>query len=543
MNRIFERVFCILMLSMMAVFAHAAEPFRGRLVVELNNFTAASIRETRTLPSDLKLLLPAKSRLRPIFVEPRDGDHAEQYFALGMNRWFILEAPLAYDPSAIAQLISKSPRVLSSVEEQFVHCEIVPNDISLQNMWGLAKMHCPEAWDLQHGNSDIIITTIDTGCRITHPDLAANMYANPLEDLNQNGIYDSSDINNIDDDFSGYVDDVIGFDFVSFVPDSSRHAVGEEYGPEDPFVYPDIHGHGTHVMGTAAGVTNNAVGVAAASWNVRSMPLRAGYAWINTVGVLQGSGSDEDFASAVQYAADNGARIISISFGGTGFDAIFDLACTYAKNLGVLIFASAGNSNNQVIQYPANYDGVMSVAATDSLDVRAGFSTYGTWVNISAPGVHIWSTISNSSYRPGNYAALNGTSMASPNAAAVAALVLSIHPSLSRDTLEAIILRTADDIDAQNPTKIGLLGTGRVNAFRALTDACSTQVLNSPLVVARSVGTSVSLHWPKIGCAVEYEVSSAVTFDGVYSPVSTTTDTFFVEPPTVLQNFYQVIAR
>jgi subtilisin family serine protease len=476
-------------------------------------------------------------------VESRNPEHAEHYFALGMNRWFMLETPLTYDPTVLAQALLKSPFILSVQDEQFVHTELVPNDFSLNNMWGLTKMHCPQAWDLKHGNSDIIITTIDTGCKITHPDLAANMFANPLEDLNQNGIYDSSDINFLDDDLNGYVDDVVGFDFVSFVPDSSRHAVGEEYGPEDPFIYPDIHGHGTHVMGTAAGVTHNGLGVAAASWNVRAMPLRAGYAWVNTAGVLQGSGSDEDFASAVQYAADNGARVISISVGGTGYDAIFDMACTYAKNLGVMIFASAGNSNNQTIQYPANYDGVIAVAATDSFDVKASFSTYGTWVNLSAPGVYIWSTISNSSYRPGDYQAFNGTSMASPNAAAVAALCLSFYPEIVRDSLEAIILRTADNIDAQNPTKIGLLGTGRVNADRALQDACATHALNHPIVVARSVGSNVSLHWPRIGCAVDYEILGAGTVDGIYSPVSTTSDTFFVESPALAQKFYQVIAR
>jgi hypothetical protein len=103
--------------------------------------------------------------------------------------------------------------------------------------------------------------------------------------------------------------------------------------------------------------------------------------------------------------------------------------------------------------------------------------------------------------------------------------------------------RTCDNIDAQNPTRIGLLGSGRVNAFRALSDACSTNALNRPEIVIRPLLSSFSLHWPKVGCADEYEVQSAATFDGTYALLATTIDTSYTSPALDLQRFYRVIAR
>jgi len=442
--------------------------YTPRLILELSDDAAEATRTTRSIPTAIENLNLQNAQLTPVFHLPNDVQKLEIFMDLGMHKYFRL---IADDLDAIrAQADIELGSEIEATDISHAHVALItPNDYSNYDMWGLTKMQCPQAWDLHYGASDVIVTTIDTGCTLDHPDLEANIRVNPGEDLNGNGVWDPSDNNGVDDDGNGFIDDLVGWDFVSGAPGSGQ-IPSEDYGPRDNMVYPDIHGHGTHVMGTAAGVTNNNTGVASASWNVKAMPLRAGYAW-EWFGSLYGSGYSDDFADAINYAVNNGARVISISFGGSSYNGFYDDAVNYARANNVIIFASAGNNNNTSFVYPAAYDGALAVAATDQDDDKASFSTYGTWVAVSAPGVDIWSTMSNNVYHPYNYAAWDGTSMASPNAAAVAGLLLNFDQTLTDDELENIILTTTDDIYWTNPSYIGQLGTGRVNAYSALAEA------------------------------------------------------------------------
>ncbi|MBI5060208.1 S8 family serine peptidase [candidate division KSB1 bacterium] len=529
----------LLLILMLAGAAWSQPASSSRVVVHLKAEAAQEFRAGLLTAAELS---PLAGALTPVFYAPRIPERSALFDRLGMANWFVVTSQDG-DASALAGDLAGDRRVISAYPEQRVETTVLPSDFAVYNMWGLSKMQCPAAWNLDHGDSEILITTIDTGCKIQHPDLAANIHVNPGEDLDSNGLWDVSDNNGVDDDSNGFIDDLVGWDFVSDTISAGSQAVGEDYGPRDNLIYPDIHGHGTHVMGTAAAVTGNGVGVPSASWNGKAFPLRAGYAWIDGGGTMRGSGNETDFAAAIQYAVDMDTRIISISFGGTYYDTTFALACQYARGSGVLVFASAGNSNNQTIQYPAGFAGVISVAATDSFDAKASFSTYGTWVDISAPGVYIWSTISNSSYRPGDYSALNGTSMACPNTASVAALLYNFYPALNADSVESILLRTADNIDAQNPTRIGLLGSGRVNAYAALSEACLTNPLHTPRIVVQQIGSDVKVTWPKVPCASSYEVSYADSLSGGFQQLAVTTDTTAIDPTAAnLKRFYSVKA-
>ncbi len=537
------RLVLALLLFVPSLQALAAERLPSHLLVELSDAAASMARMEQALPAGIASWNLQRAEVVPVFTEPRDPGRRNQWYMLHLNRWFRLKfaGETAEAVAARATTSADVRQVIVSVPQEL---EILPNDMAIYDMWGLTKMSCPAAWDRQHGHSSILVTTIDTGCKITHPDLAANMFINPAEDVNGNGLWDSSDVNGLDEDANGYIDDLVGWDFVSVDVDPSQQAAGEDYAPWDNQVFPDIHGHGTHVMGTAAGVTDNATGVAAASWNVTALPLRAGFAWINSSGQLRGSGYEEDFAAAVQYAADMGVRVISISFGGSYSNPAYETVINYARMNNVLIFGAAGNSNNSSRTYPGAYDSVVAVAATDRDDLKASFSSYGTWVDLSAPGVSVCSTLPNSTYTPYDYGCWSGTSMATPNAAAVAGLLFSYLPALTATQAISYLQTGSDNIDALNPTFIGQLGSGRVNAANTLTLACTGTTPAAPVMVAKVVSEdSLRLSWPPIHCASQYVVEFTTQSGGAFLPLATTSDTTVADLTIgAAQRFYRVIA-
>ena len=460
-----------LLLVLILVGAASTSPLPPRLLVELSDDASRLVREENQLPSFIDTKAAGMIKLTPVFPIPKDEVQREEWYRLGMNRWFRVESE-EFEALELVNYFQIGEDVLSYEIIEPIQAQIQPNDYNIHDMWGLTQMRLPFAWDVHHGDSDVIIATLDAGCRIDHLDLEANIYINPGEDLNHNGIWDFADNNGIDDDANGYLNDIIGWDFMSHgnaVPVHDR-AVGEDYGPPDNEVFPDVSGHGTHVAGTAAATTNNQIGVAAASWNVKSMPLRTAFAMIED-GELVAYGYWDDFAEGVQYAVDNGARVISISYSGETGSIVFANALQYARTNNVLVFAAAGNDDSNAPCYPAYYTTAIAVAATDENDIKAYFSNYGTWVDLCAPGIGIWSTVSNNQYHPQDYINWQGTSMATPNAAAVAALLLNYNPELTDDELETILLNTCDNIEAHNPQYIGLLGAGRVNAEAAIQEA------------------------------------------------------------------------
>ena len=305
--------------------------------------------------------------------------------------------------------------------------DFIPNDPLFGAQYHHSLIGSQQAWDVTLGDPSVVIAITDDGVELNHPDLAANIWQNTAE---VNGIP------GVDDDNNGFVDDINGWDFSS--------------GDNNPSPNGSNDDHGTHVAGIAAAVTNNNNQVAGVAGGSLIMPLRIRCCSSSTSTIM---------ASAFAYAIDNGAKIANTSYNINGFagDPTFTAGLQYYHDNGGIHFNSAGNGNEL---NPARqiFEQTILVASTTSSDSKSGFSNYGTGIDIAAPGSSIRSTIIG-----GGTGLKSGTSMAAPNAAGAAALVWSANPSWTRDQVIAYLLATADNIDANNPNYVGLLGSGRIN--------------------------------------------------------------------------------
>jgi thermitase len=314
---------------------------------------------------------------------------------------------------AVVAALRPHPLVEYAEPNYILRAVLTPNDPYFSSQWGLTKIGASQAWDVTTGSSDLTIAIVDSGIDLDHPDLSGKI--------------------------------VLGYDYIN-----------EDWGPDDDY------GHGTHVAGIAAAWTNNGQGVAGVSWGARLMALK----------VLddRGSGSYADVASAVTYAADHGAKIINLSLGGDYDSQTLHDAVIYAHHAGCVLAAATGNEGGPVVLYPAKYAEALAVAATDSNDQRAWFSNYGPEVDVAAPGVSIYST-----YLGSGYTYMNGTSMATPYVAGLAALIWSEVPSYTNDQVEGRIEMTAVDLGA--PGWDQDYGHGRIDAHAAL---CTPDLGASP---------------------------------------------------------------
>lgn len=312
-----------------------------------------------------------------------------------------------------------------------------PNDMqtnSTSGQWGLWKINAREAWDISKGDSTITVAIVDDGVSMFHPDLFGNVWRNPGEIAG----------NNIDDDNNGYIDDIYGWD-----------AGNNDNNP----VHPRTNfTHGTHVGGISGAVTNNQRGVASIGYNIAIMPVKCTFDnQANPSSIPQGY-------AGVTYAANAGADIINCSWSSGNFSQTAQTVINYATSRGSIVVAAASNDGVNQIRYPAAYPGVIAVASSDINDKKSGFSNYGTWVDVTAPGSRIRSTIA-----AGNsYATFDGTSMATPMVAGLLGLMKSHNPKLTNTQLEQCLLDNADDIDGLNTTFTGFLGSGRINAEKSM---------------------------------------------------------------------------
>ncbi|HGE70578.1 TPA: T9SS type A sorting domain-containing protein [Candidatus Poribacteria bacterium] len=308
-----------------------------------------------------------------------------------------------------------------------------PNDFFYPNQWALEKIELLKAWEIEKGSEDIVIAVVDTGVDYNHEDLKSRIWVNKAEIPN----------NNIDDDGNGYIDDVIGWDFF----DSPEIKLKTDHidRDNDPM---DEDGHGTHVAGIIAGIPNNSVGIAGITWGCKIMPLRAGSKIFE----------DDDLASAIVYAVENGAKIINMSWGDDDMSFIIRDVTEYAYKNGCILVGAAGNDNEQKIIYPAKFNHVISVGATNKADKKASFSNYGIGIDILAPGERIFGTVPNNSYSD-----WSGTSMATPIVSGVIALMLSKRKGLTNQEIVQILRQSADYIGESKFDRIG-----RINAYKAL---------------------------------------------------------------------------
>ncbi|MCA0445958.1 MAG: S8 family peptidase [Bacteroidetes bacterium] len=343
-----------------------------------------------------------------------------------------------------------------------------PNDPLIPNLHPLTQVGAFNAWDVQKGDSNVVLAIIDTGVDWDHEDLAGSIWNNPGE----TGL-DLSDkdkrTNGVDDDGNGKIDDFMGWDFVET---SSNAAAGEDKDIEDNNPM-DFNGHGSHVAGIAGGQTDNGVGIASLSWGVKILPIRIGYHTADG----QGSSNSLFQSRAFIYAADMGADALNMSF--TNGGKLIEDAGRYATEKGTLVIISAGNDDNDNPSELDVHPWAISVSSVAKTDKKAYYSSYGSWVKISAPGGDqsssnlngFLSTVPYPSSLYGNkkYEYFQGTSMASPFVASLAGLIKSKFPDITLIELAERIKQSADNIDALNPGYKGKLGAGRINAFKALT--------------------------------------------------------------------------
>ncbi|MGB5139596.1 MAG: S8 family serine peptidase, partial [Candidatus Zixiibacteriota bacterium] len=406
----------------------------------------------------------------------------------------------ANDLDKVAEALASLPEV-ESVEKVGVHpIDAIPNDASFNSLWGLNQgndrdIDAPEAWNIETGDSAILVGAMDTGVQWNHADLGGpSPYTNGNIWINWAEYNGAS---SVDDDGNGYIDDFRGWDWVDVL--GAWSGEDADTPDNDPM---DFNGHGTHTSGTMAGITNNGIGVAgvAGGWSpadggCRIVPLRIGWSQANAQGNEAGYVRMDFAAQAFNYATQIGVTAVNCSWGSSNSGGI-QAAVDNAVANGMVICTSAGNSNNTSVSYLAGRSDVISVASVTSSGTKSSFSNYGSWVDVSAPGSNIYSTYSN--HGSATYASLSGTSMASPHVAGLAGLIRSKSPGLTATQVRDLITNTTDDIDAQNTGYIGLLGTGRINANTALLGivsaeaAADVQLGAAPLAVSFS-GSSLSL--------------------------------------------------
>lgn len=361
-----------------------------------------------------------------------------------LERIAIIECDNDIDVKRIARKLSGHPAVEYAEPLPQRRVLYQPNDSLFSLQYHLTKIRATDAWDSIPGTATpVLIGIVDTGVDYTHEDLAEAIFLNPGE-IGTDAQGRDKRTNGIDDDGNGFVDDWRGWDMV-----------GNDNDPRPG------NAHGTHVAGIAGAVVNNHIGVAGVCNVARILPIKCATDSPTAPSILNGY-------EGIAYAAAMGAKVINCSWGGGTASQAEQEVINTAIGLGSVIVAAAGNSGLEEQLYPGSYSGVLSVAAVGSNDVRASFSSYHASVGISAPGVSILSTY------PGNsYGFSDGTSMASPVVAGAAALVYAKYPQLTPAHVVARLKATADPIDNltgnRNRAWTGKLGTGRVNAYRAIT--------------------------------------------------------------------------
>jgi subtilisin family serine protease len=330
----------------------------------------------------------------------------------------------------LAEALQKTGAVAYAEPDYLMPAAAMPNDPGYPSQWFHLKIHSPSAWDVTSGLEAVTVAVCDTGVDSSHPDLKENLQLPGFNVVNQ-----STDTEPVAD-------------------------------------------HGTAVAGLVGAVGNNGLGVAGMAWKVRILPVRITNnpdttAWCS------------DMAQGIEWAADQGAKVINLSYDTTGCPNTIDAAAQYAKDQGALVVIASGNESRDLTGvYPETHAFVM-VGATDSSDHRAGFSNYGSPVDLVAPGVTIYTTEPGGTYRY-----WSGTSMATPLVSGTAVLIYSLSPTLTPDQVRNILLTSSEDLGAAG--KDSQFGFGRLDAANAVYSASGkplpvalpAPVLNLPSVLS-----------------------------------------------------------
>ncbi|HID30350.1 MAG TPA: hypothetical protein EYP19_10140, partial [Desulfobacterales bacterium] len=457
--------------------------FAQPVVAELDN---AALSNGLTGISDLDQLGQEYGAVsvRPQFPGARPKKLKGQ--VIGLTGWHKIRFARHVAVEAVVNEYKNVPGLIDAQPIGIHTTSAYPNDGSFSNQWHMNQVNdsdidAPEAWDIQTGEQNLIVAMLDTGVRYFHRDLGGSeaSYENPtnvdgnmwINWIEKNGSGGS------DDDNNGFVDDWIGWDFVD---GGSACWAGEDCFDQDDDPR-DFNGHGTHCAGNVAAITNNGYGSTgtAGGWGdgtlqptangVKVMALRIGWS-ADYFGEERGFVRMDFAAEAFYYAADNGARIASCSWGSSDTGGVGS-AIDYFLASGGIVFKAAGNDGDASADYMCGRSDVISVAATDQDDCKADFSNYGPWVDVSAPGVSIMSLYHFHEHPSGDYVATaSGTSMATPLAAGVSALIWSQNPSWTAIQVEQKLYGSSDDIYgfSCNSSYPDMLGAGRINAYNTV---------------------------------------------------------------------------
>lgn len=428
----------------------------------------------------------------------------------------LVKLPPGYTVPQGVELLQQLNGVSSAEPDRVVYPLLVPNDplYSQQYQWPLIS--APAAWDRTTGSPTTVVAVIDSGIQLDHPDLAAKIWDNPNPGSDPR-----------------YTNDLHGWNFIDNNNDPSPLP---KTGGDN-----SAAGHGTHVAGLIGAVTNNGALVAGADWQCKLMSLK--------VFKHDGSGgTDSVVLKAIEYAILHGANVINLSVGGA-YTASYNSIITQAYNAGIVVVAAAGNSSVTFTDSPATWaspvcnDGpnpgdnhVLGVAACDAGKVMASFSNLDgstrRFVDVTAPGVNIlstWPKISGFTEFSTTTGYASGTSMACPIAAGVAGLLHARFPGASAGAIINFIRNGCSNIDAQNPSTIGKMGRGLVNAVNAMLDVAPPPATNvKAFPTPATPGGSITVTWDAsaddnggMRDVVNYSVRQSVSPVGPFNLVGT----------------------
>lgn len=389
--------------------------------------------------SIVKLRAPAPKTA--LTTDTTAGIPAPTHEEYGFTRTFLVNVAPDTDVMTMVDELKKDPSVEDAQVDYYARALVTPNDTFFKGLWGLKMINCDKAWDLTKGSAEVVVAIVDTGVDLNHPDLKDKLLA--------------------------------GFDMVNLtdVPAEEGCVWEGDFSTRDDDP-DDENGHGTHCAGIAAGIPDNGQGIAGVAWNCRILPVRVLANIRCTEGgqsYVTGSGVFSDIADGIIWAADHGAHVISLSLGGYVEKTMpepepMKSALDYAVAKGCVIAAAMGNDganldDEAVYNYPSRYGKLIAVGAVDKNGKRADFSNFGDYKQVMAPGVGILST-----YFGSRYEQLDGTSMATPFVAGLAALIKSVNPHLTPPEVIDLIRQTSSKSDQYGKE----FGYGIIDALKAI---------------------------------------------------------------------------